>query len=62
MIYQICITEDGKYGAFDVDNDVLACTADDLEELKKKINMILNKALQRGDNNEPYRRNFQSNR
>lgn len=45
MIYQICITEDGKYSAFDVDNSVLACIADD------QTNMILNKALQRGDNN-----------
>ena len=37
MIYQICITENGRYGAYDVDNGVLACTAVTLEDLKKKI-------------------------
>ena len=44
MIYQICITEDGKFGAYDVDNGMLACTADNLEDLKKQIDRILKKA------------------
>ena len=44
LIYQICITEDGKYGAYDVDNGALACTAATLEDLKKQIDRILKKA------------------
>ncbi len=60
MIYQICITENGKYGAYDVDNGALACTAATLEDLKKQIDQILNKATKRGDDNEPYRRTFRS--
>lgn len=60
MIYQICITEDGKFGAYDVDNGMLACTADNLEELKKQIDQILKKAIKRGDHNETHRRTFRS--
>ena len=41
MIYQICITENGKYGAYDVDNGALACTAATLEDLTKQIDQIL---------------------
>lgn len=54
MIYQICITEDGKYGAYDVDNGMLACTADSLEDLKNQIDQILIKE-KRGDHNETHR-------
>lgn len=60
MLFQICITEDGKYGALDVDNDALACTSDNLEELKKQIDQILKKAIKRGDHNETHRRTFRS--
>lgn len=56
MLYQICITEDGKYGALDVDNDALACTSDNLEDLKNQIDQILIKATKRGDYNETHRR------
>lgn len=56
MIYQICITENGRYGAYDVDNGVLACTAVTLEDLKKKIDQISIKDKQRGDHNETHRR------
>lgn len=45
MIFQICITTDGKYGAYDVDNGALACTADNLEDLKDQIDQILKKAI-----------------
>lgn len=55
MIYQICITEDGKFGALDVDNGMLACTADNLEDLKNQIDQILIKATKRGDHNETHR-------
>ncbi len=41
MLFQICITENGKYGAYDVDNGTPACTADNLEDLKKQIDQIL---------------------
>lgn len=59
MIYQICITEDGKYGAYDVDNGMLACTADSLEDLKNQIDQILIKE-KRGDHNETHRRTSRS--
>lgn len=55
MIYQICITEDCKFGAYDVDNGMLACTADNLEDLKDQIDQILIKATKRGDHNETHR-------
>ena len=55
MIYQICITENGRYGAYDVDNGTLACTADNLEDLKKQIDQILIKDSKRGDHNETHR-------
>ena len=60
MIYQICITEDGKFGAYDVDNGMLACTADNLEDLKNQIDQILIKATKRGDHNETFRRTSRS--
>lgn len=60
MIYQICITEDGNFGAYDVDNGMLACTADNLEDLKKQIDQILIKATKRGDHNETFRRTSRS--
>lgn len=60
MIYQICITEDGKFGAYDVDNGMLACTADNLEDLKKKIDQISIKDTKRGDHNATYRRTSRS--
>ncbi len=56
MLYQICITADGKFGAYDVDNGVLACTAVTLEDLKKKIDQISIKDKKRGDHNETHRR------
>lgn len=60
MLYQICITEDGKYGAYDVDNSALACTANNLEDLKNLIDQILIKATKRGDHNETLRRTSRS--
>lgn len=60
MIYQICITENGRYGAYDVDNGTLACTADNLEDLKKQIDQILIKDSKRGDHNETNRRTSRS--
>ena len=60
MIYQICITEDGKFGALDVDHGMLACTADNLEDLKNQIDQILIKAIKRGDHNETFRRTSRS--
>lgn len=55
MIYQICITADGRYGAYDVDNGALACTAATLEDLKNQIDQILIKDSKRGDHNETHR-------
>lgn len=60
LIYQICITENGKYGAYDVDNGALACTAATLEDLKKQIDQILIKDKIRGDDNETFRRTSRS--
>ena len=54
MIYQICITEDGKFGALDVDIGALACTAATLEDLKKQIDQILIKDTKRGNHNETH--------
>lgn len=60
MLYQICITADGKFGALDVKNGVIVCTAATLEDLKKKIDQISIKDTKRGDHNATYRRTSRS--
>ena len=60
LIYQICITENGNYGAYDVDNGALVCTADNLEDLKNQIDQILIKDTKRGNHNETHRRTSRS--